>query len=148
MNLPTKFLDEIIKETEKKFTDYKRTPYLTEIDLIKEVSDLYENKKQVILLNSLYDIRNTLSLSNKPWVYHVSLNLNWVVFFNHLYKKMSLSGYVDKDNKDDLESIYIKTNSLELVLNHIDGIIEDDNKIYLVKDDFNFINPEIKKWKI
>jgi hypothetical protein len=148
MNLPTKFLDDIIEETERKFKDYKRTSSLTEKELIKEVYNLYQKQKDVILLNNMFDVKSVLKNSNNPWTYHFSLNLNWVIFFNHLYEKMSLLGYVDIDDKEDLESIYNKTNKLEIVLNHVDGIIENDDKIYLIKEDFSFINSDIQKWKV
>lgn len=145
MKLPKELLLEIIKESENFFCEYKRISHLSEEDVIKETSDLYPGK-EVVLIKNVYEIKNILKHSEKPWVYHYSSNLNWVLFFNKLYQKMWVYDYIDEDN--DLEEIYLKTCRLEIIFNHVDGIIEKDDIIYLVKDDIDIIKNNIVKWKI
>ena len=47
---------------------------------------------------------------------------------------------------DDLEEIFLKTRGLEVIFNHVDGIIESGDKIYLVKDDVKLIQKGIRKF--
>lgn len=146
MKLPKEFLDSTIKETEASFNEYKRKPYLSLEDLINETSILYNNEKEVVFLDNIYDIKNTIKNSENPWVYHYTLNLNWVVFFNKLYQKMWLSDF--SKEVDDFDNIYSKTCVLEIIFNHVDGIIEDSGKVYLIKDDVNLIQKGIKKFTL
>ena len=143
MKLPKEFLDDIVKETEDSFNGYERKPYLSLEDLINETSKLYNNEKEVVFLDNIYDIKNTIKNSENPWVYHYTLNLNWVVFFNKLYQKMWLNN-LDKES-DDFD-VYSKTCVLEIIFNHVDGIIEDEDKVFLIKDDVNLIQKSIKKF--
>lgn len=144
MKLTDNFLTEIINSTEKIFSDYERKSHLSDDDLIKETSDLYEGK-EVIIVKSTYEIDNILKESQTPWVYHHSLNLNWVVFFNRLYDKMWLKNIVIED---DTQEIYLKTWRLELIFNHFDGIIESGDKIYLVRDDIKLIQKDIRRFTL
>lgn len=145
MKLPEEFLSKIIEESESFFKNYERVSYMTEDDLIKETSDLY-NGKNVYIIKNIYNVENILKDSENPFVYHYSSNLNWVLFFNKLYQKMWVNDYIKEG--DDLEVIYLKTCRLEIIFNHFDGIIEKENDIYLVKDDINFIKNNITKWNI
>jgi hypothetical protein len=144
MKLPKEFLDDIVKETEDSFNGYERKPYLSLEDLINETSKLYNNEKEVVFLDNIYDIKNTIKNSENPWVYHYTLNLNWVVFFNKLYQKMWINSLED----NDFDDVYLKTCVLEIIFNHVDGIIEDEDKVFLIKDDVNLIQKGIKKFTL
>ena len=143
MELPNILLTELIESTEKLFLTYERKSHLNDEDLIKETSDLY-NGKEVLIVKNNYEIESILQESETPWVYHYSLNLNWVVFFNRLYQKMWVYNYVKEG--DDLEEIFLKTRGLEVIFNHVDGIIENGDKIYLVRDDVKLIQKGIRKF--
>ena len=52
MKLTDNFLTEIINSTEKIFSDYERKSHLSDDDLIKETSDLYEGKEVLIIKNN------------------------------------------------------------------------------------------------
>jgi len=144
MKLTDKFLTKLIEHTENVFTNYERKPHLNDEDLIKETSDLYENKNIILVTKNSYQIDNILKETQTPWVYHYSLNLNWVVFFNNLYEKMWLQDLVN----DDVREIYLKTWRLELIFNHVDGIIESGDKIYLVRDDVKLIQKDLRRFTL
>ena len=143
MKLTDNFLTEIINSTEKIFYDYERKSHLSDDDLIKETSDLYEGKEVLIIKNN-YEIETILRESQTPWVYHYSLNLNWVVFFNRLYSCAWSQDLTDID----MEEIYLKTWRLEIIFNHVDGIIESGDKIYLVRDDVKLIQKDIRRFTL
>jgi len=143
MKLSDNLLTKIIESTEKFFSEYERKPHLNDDDLIKETSDLYLGKEIIIIKNN-YEIDNILQNSQKPWVYHYSLNLNWVVFFNRLYSSAWSQDLTDLD----MEDIYLKTWRLELIFNHVDGIIESNDKIYLVRDDVKLIQKDIRRFTL
>ena len=110
---------------------------------MKETSDLYEGKEVLIIKNN-YEIETILRESQTPWVYHYSLNLNWVVFFNRLYSCAWSQDLTDID----MEEIYLKTWRLEIIFNHVDGIIESGDKIYLVRDDVKLIQKDIRRFTL
>lgn len=143
MKLTDNFLTEIINSTEKIFSDYERKSHLSDDDLIKETSDLYEGKEVLIIKNN-YEVETILRESQTPWVYHYSLNLNWVVFFNRLYSCAWSQDLTDID----MEEIYLKTWRLEIIFNHVDGIIESGDKIYLVRDDVKLIQKDIRRFTL
>ena len=143
MKLTDKILTELIGDVEDVFSSYERESYLDDNDLIEETSELYDGKK-VLIVKNVYEIESILKESETPWVYHYSLNLNWVVFFNRLYQKMWVYNYIKEGN--DLEEIFVKTRRLEVIFNHVDGIIESGDKIYLVKDDVKLIQKGIRKF--
>jgi len=143
MKLTDNFLTEIINSTEKIFSDYERKSHLSDDDLIKETSDLYEGKEVLIIKNN-YEIETILRESQTPWVYHYSLNLNWVVFFNRLYSCAWSQDLTDID----MGEIYLKTWRLEIIFNHVDGIIESGDKIYLVRDDVKLIQKDIRRFTL
>lgn len=145
MKLPDILLTELIESTERTFCSYERKSHLSDEDLIKETSDLYDGK-EVMIIKSTYDIEDILKESQKPWVYHYSLNLNWVVFFNNLYQKMWVYDYVKEGN--DLEEIFVKTRALEVIFNHVDGIIESGDKVYLIKDDVKLIQKDLRRFTL
>jgi len=143
MKLTDTFLTELIKSTEKIFCEYERKSHLSDDDLIKETSDLYGGK-EVTIIKNVYEIEKILKEITKPWVYHYSLNLNWVVFFNRFYGWVWVQDLTDSD----MEEIFLKTWRLELIFNHVDGIIEGDDKIYLVKDDVKLIQKDLRKFTL
>ena len=55
MKLPDILLTELIESTEKLFLTYERKSHLNDEDLIKETSDLYNNKEVFIVKNN-YEI--------------------------------------------------------------------------------------------
>jgi len=145
MKLTDKILTELIGDVEDVFGSYERESYLDDNDLIEETSELYEGKK-VLIVKNVYEIENILQESETPWVYHYSLNLNWVVFFNRLYQKMWVYNYIKEDN--DLEEIFLKTRGLEVIFNHVDGIIESGDKIYLIRDDVKLIQKDLRRFTL
>jgi len=145
MKLTDKILTELIGDVEDVFSSYERESYLDDNDLIEETSELYDGKK-VLIVKNVYEIESILKESETPWVYHYSLNLNWVVFFNRLYQKMWVYNYIKEGN--DLEEIFVKTRRLEVIFNHVDGIIESGNKIYLIKDDVKLIQKDLRRFTL
>lgn len=145
MKLTDKILTELIGDVEDVFGSYERESYLDDNDLIEETSELYEGKK-VLIVKNVYEIENILQESETPWVYHYSLNLNWVVFFNRLYQKMWVYNYIKEGN--DLEEIFLKTRGLEVIFNHVDGIIESGDKIYLIRDDVKLIQKDLRRFTL
>ena len=145
MKLTDKILTELIGDVEDVFSSYERESYLDDNDLIEETSELYDGKK-VLIVKNVYEIESILKESKKPWIYHYSLNLNWVVFFNRLYQKMWVYNYIKEGN--DLEEIFVKTRRLEVIFNHVDGIIESGNKIYLIKDDVKLIQKDLRRFTL
>lgn len=144
MELPEHILDNFIQESESNFLNYIRKPWLNEETVMGEVSDLYKDK-EVIILDAKSNIDDIIKNSIKPWVYHYSLNLNWVLLFKGLYEKMWISDLI---YESDLEDFYLKVCRLEIIFNHFDGIIEDNDKIYLVKDDVRLIQKDIRKFTL
>jgi hypothetical protein len=145
MKLTDKILTELIGDVEDIFGSYERYAYKSENDLIKKTSELYDGKK-VLIVKNVYEIESILKESETPWVYHYSLNLNWVVFFNRLYQKMWIYNYIKEGN--DLEEIFVKTRILEIIFNHVDGIIESGDKIYLVRDDVKLIQKDLRRFTL
>ena len=145
MKLTDKILTELIGDVEDVFSSYERESYLDDNDLIEETSELYEGKK-VFIVKNVYEVESILKESKKPWVYHYSLNLNWVVFFNRLYQKMWV--YDNFKEGNDLEEIFVKTRRLEVIFNHVDGIIEGGDKIYLIKDDVKLIQKDLRRFTL
>jgi len=141
MELPKHFLTKFINDSELFLQSYNRKSWLDEETLIHEASVLYKDKK-IILLDSKSNVNSIISNSSKPWVYHYSLNLNWILFFKGLYESMWTCDLVDNH---DLQDIYLKVNKLEVIFNHVDGIMEDGDKVYLIKDDINLIQKDIRK---
>jgi hypothetical protein len=141
MELPKHILTQFIEKTESYFIDYNRKSWLDEETLIGEASDLYKDKK-IIILDSKSNINNIIGNSSKPWVYHYTLNLNWILFFKSLYESMWTLDLIDDP---DLQDVYVKVYRLEVIFNHVDGIVEDGDKVYLIKDDINLIQKDIRK---
>ena len=52
---------------------------------------------------------------------------------------------LDLIDDPDLQDVYIKVYRLEVIFNHFDGIVEDGEKVYLIKDDINLIQKDIRK---
>lgn len=144
MELPEHILDNFIQESESNFLNYVRKNWLDEETVVAETYDLYGDK-EIIILDAKSNIDDIIKKSSKPWVYHYSLNLNWVLFFKALYEKMWISDLI---YDSDLEDSYLKVCRLEIIFNHFDGIIEDSNKVYLVKDDVRLIQKDIRKFTL
>ena len=70
--------------------------------------------------------------------------------FNYfLLKDFEPLDYQEKKETDiDMEEIYLKTWRLEIIFNHVDGIIESGDKIYLVRDDVKLIQKDIRRFTL
>jgi hypothetical protein len=149
MELPKKILEDVVLRSEEFFKNYVRKQHLTKEDVIKEVSDLYNNKKKIIWLEDSNQLKVFIKNSEKPWVYHRSLNLNWVLFYNFLYEEylFKMQSIFSDETFEDISDIYLKTWRLNLLFDHADGLIEDGDKVFIVKDDINFIKNDLPKWK-
>jgi hypothetical protein len=145
MKLPNNVLKSVIERTEQVFKNYVRKPHLSKKDVIGEINDLYDNQKEVIWIENPHQIRNILKNSDNPWVYHYSLNLNWVLFFKILYEEY-LFGKDDLD--EDISDVYLKTWRLKILFDHADGLIEDGDKVYIVKDDYNLIQKGLDRFTL
>ena len=127
--------------------NYIKTPKETTEKIVKS---LYGEDKNVEWLDSSVQVKNNLNLTNKPWVHHYSLNMSWILFYKSLYE---LAHYKNLNQEyEELENFlkeghetYHKIYKLYLILNTVDGVMESDDTIYLVKTDISFIRPNIKK---
>lgn len=146
MELDKEILDRVIELSDKKFSEYKREKHLSKEDLLDYVEEFYDYNKEVVLLNNIYEVKDKIKDSNKPWAYHYSLHLNWVVFFSVLSRKLLLS--LPKSQRSEVREIRKKVRILEKIFNHVDGIIEDGDKVYLIETDVSFIKPNLDKWTI
>lgn len=152
MELPKEFLDKIIPSVHELFEKYdrdnanKRNLNLTKEGLIKLAHEFYDKEKEIRWVEDIHEVRKIVSKSEKPWVYHYSLNLNWVVFFTLFVERIGWDEF--REWKTEVKPIYTKTLHLKWLLENIDGIIEDGNVVYLVKDDYNLIKTKLNKWTI
>lgn len=150
MDIPKNILDKAIENTHKIFEGYERnhrkTLKLDKKQLTECVRRLYDEEKEVKFVDNIHEIKTILEYSEKPWVYHYSLNLNWVVFFTIFYEH--IYSHIPDEEKADARPIYYKTLNLKWILENVDGIIEDKNIVYLVKDDATFIKGGLQKWTI
>lgn len=149
MKIDKELLDKVIELSEKKFSEYKREKYgfwiSSKEDLLEYVKELYP-EKDIIFLNNIYDIKDKVKKSEKPWAYHYSLHLSWCIFFRILYRKLYFK--IPPSEREDFFDVYRKVKILERIFNHVDGIIEDGDKVYLIETDVNFIKPGLDKWTI
>lgn len=146
MEIPKEVLDDIIEFTNRNFENYEREQYLSDEELLEVTNELYDNEKKVIILQNQYEIKEKVLKSEKPWVYHNSLNMNWVLFFTSSYRK--LYPYLELEERKDIKSTITKVRLLRKVFNHVDGVVEDGDFVYLIKDDVNLIQKGIKKFTL
>lgn len=146
MEIPKEVLDDIIEFTNRNFETYEREQYLSDEELLEVTNELYDNEKKVIILQNQYEIKEKVLKSEKPWVYHNSLNMNWVLFFTFSYRK--LYPYLELEERKDIKSTITKVRLLRKVFNHVDGVVEDGDFVYLIKDDVNLIQKGIKKFTL
>lgn len=146
MEIPKEVLDDIIEFTNRNFENYEREQYLSDEELLEATNELYDNEKKVIILQNQYEIKEKVLKSEKPWVYHNSLNMNWVLFFTYSYRK--LYPYFDKEELVETKPIIKKVRLLRKVFNHVDGVVEDGDFVYLIKDDVNLIQTGLKKFTL
>jgi hypothetical protein len=139
------------------FKNYTRKPHLSKEVIIKETEDLYNNQKKVFWIENPYEIKKILKNCDNPWVYHYSLNLNWVLFFTTLFEIISTKGSFSSVSEklkyfgfdfEDLEEVYLKTWRLKIIFDHADGLIEDGDKIYIIKDDYNLIQKGLDRFTL
>jgi len=152
MELPRELLDKIIPSVHELFKNYKRDNFnkrnlnMDKERLIELAHNFYDEEKEIRWVEDIYEVKGIIDKSEKPWVYHYSLNLNWVVFFTLFVEHIGWD--VHREWMTEVTPIYTKTLHLKWLLENIDGIIEDGNVVYLVKDDHNFIKTKLDKWTI
>lgn len=151
MDMPYDVLDEIIKQTSQLET-YVRQPYLDKEGIEFLVKELYkDNPKRVYWLEDPIEIKQKIKQSSKPWVYHYSLNLNWVLFFKKYYEYVLKNPQLFNEDQanitflEESKETYEHVCLLKKIFDHVDGIMEDDNKIYIVKSDIGLIKSDFKK---
>lgn len=148
MKLSDEWLNSLITRTEQVFKNYVRKPHLTKEDVINETKVLFDCQKEIIWVNNPHQIKNVLKDCKNPWVYHYTLNLNWVLFFTTLYEEYLFGLDLNEEDTLEIGNIYLKAWRLKLIFDHADGIIEDENKVYIVKDDYNLIQKGLDKFTL
>lgn len=146
MEIDKNKLDDVIKKTEKVFSEYKRKKLLSKESVLFFTKKIYGQEKDIIFLNNIFDIKDKIKNSEKPWAYHYSLHLNWVIFFRIL--TVEIWDQLSNFERDDFMDIFEKTRALEEIFNNVDGIIEDGDKVYLIETDVSFIKPSLDRWMI
>jgi hypothetical protein len=156
MEIPKNILQSFIDSVKNIILSYNRI-YVKE-NLTKKpkeeieriVRSLYSEEKNIEWLNNSIDVKNKLNLTDKPWVHHYSFNMSWILFYKSLYE-MAFNKNINQPSKE-LENFiqegndtYHKICKLYIILNTVDGIMESDDTVYLVKTDISFIRPNIKK---
>lgn len=147
MKIPPEVLSEGIEQIKQVMRSYKRDDAyaidMSKNEVINLTNILYDRKKNIIWLDSNREIKEKIGGSEKPWVYHYSLNINWVLFFTEYYLKFCTRYQSDEEHKDFFP-IYEKAEYLRMIFCHIDGIIEDGDNVYLIKDDTDFIKTKLE----
>ena len=144
MEIPKDVLDFVIESTNNNMENYVRKQYHSDEVILWCANFLYDENKNIKWVNNIYEIKKIINVSEKPWAYHYSLNINWVLFFISLFEH--IQPYLNEEDFEDMLSIYIKVTLLKNIFDHIDGIIEDGDTIYLVKTDVNFIKTKLDRW--
>ena len=151
MEMPYDTLDEIIKFTSN-IENYVRKPYLDKSGVRSLVEQLYnEEPKEFYWLEDPIEIKQKVKNSSKPWVYHYSLNLSWVLFFKAYYEYVSQNPQLF--NQTDVNGLFLEESKetyqqvclLKEIFDHVDGILEDNDKIYIIKSDIGLIKSDFKK---
>ena len=70
--------------------------------------------------------------------------MNWVLFFTLSYRK--LHPYLNSEERKDIKQTITKVRLLRKIFDHVDGIVEDGDFVYLIKTDVNFIKLKLQKW--
>ena len=90
-------------------------------------------------------------------MYHHSYITHWLIFFKCFTQSIISQKWIRSNNEhenkiqnfiEEARSTYMQIAYLQYIFNYIDGIIEDDDTIYLIVDDISFIETTINKWKI
>jgi hypothetical protein len=150
MKLPKELLDKIVPSVHALFEKYDRDNFnkknlnFSKERLIKLAHEFYDKEKEIRWVEDINEVKKITNKSEKPWVYHYSLNLNWVVFFTMFFEHISWDDF--REWKTEVKPTYWKTLHLKWILENVDGIIEDGNVVYLVKDDHNFIKTKLDRW--
>ena len=106
MEMPYDALDEIIKSTSN-IENYVRKPYLDKSGVRSLVEQLYnEEPKEFYWLEDPIEIKQKVKNSSKPWVYHYSLNLSWVLFFKAYYEYVSQNPQLF--NQTDVNGLFLE----------------------------------------
>lgn len=149
MKIPPEVLTEGLEKIKHIMRSYKRNEdsfvNMSKDEVIRLTNTFYDNKKTVIWLDTNHEIKEKIQGSEKPWVYHYSLNINWVLFFTEYYLTFC-NRYQSDEERKDFFPIYEKAEYLRMMFVHIDGIIEDGDIVYLIKDDVEFIKPKMESW--
>jgi len=136
-------LDWILENTKLTFEKYKREEDLSKNQINIVIRCVFGSDKEIKWLNNLYDIKDAVRKSQKPWAYHYSNNFNWVIAFIHFYEIGSPD--FSEQERSEMSNIYVKCLYLKILFDHVDGVIEDDDTIYVFKDDINLIKTKINK---
>ena len=156
MNIPKHLLQSFHESIGNILNSYNREHVTENVrkrpkeDIESLVNQLYGSNKKIEWLNTNLEVSKNLSITNKPWVYHYSVNLSWVLFYKCLYElafsKNINQKYVELDNfLEEGQETYNQVCNLYVILNAVDGIMESDDTIYLVKTDLSFIKQDVGK---
>jgi hypothetical protein len=147
MQIPPEVLTEGLEKIKHTMRSYKRNDAyavdMSKDEVIRLTNTFYDNKKTVTWLDTNHEIKEKIQGSEKPWVYHYSLNINWVLFFTEYYLTFCIR-YQSNEERNDFSPIYEKAEFLRMIFCHIDGIIEDGDNVYLIKDDAEFIKTKLE----
>lgn len=152
MEIPKEILDKIIPPIHQLFEKYERNNYnkknlnFNKERLVKLTYEFYDKEKEIRWVEDINEVKKIVSKSEKPWVYHYTLNLNWTVFFTMLYEHIGWDEF--REWKEEVQPIYWKALHLKWLLENVDGIIEDGNVVYLIKDDVSFINTKLDRFTL
>lgn len=146
MEIPKEILDKVIELSNKEIQNYNRVQTLSNEEVMEDVIELYDFKKTVKWVDNVHEVKHIISRSDKPWAYHYSLNLNWVLFYRTLCRR--IWPYLTIEERRDILPSYSKVKLLRKIFDHVDGLVEDGEMVYIIKSDFNFIKSKLDRWKI
>lgn len=156
MNIPKHLLQSFHESVGNILNSYNREHVTEKVrkrpkdDIENFVKQLYGYDKKIEWLNTNLEVNKNLSLTNKPWVYHYSVNLSWVLFYKCFYElvfnKLHNQNYEELQYFiDEGTETYHQVCNLYIILNAVDGIMESDDTVYLVKTDLSFIKQDVGK---
>lgn len=156
MEIPKNILKKFIDDVNIKINSYNRLNIKKQLsekgveDLEKIIRLLYGSDKKIEWLKNKIDVKNRLKSTDKPWVHHYSMNMSWILFYKSLYEIVYYENLTQPSKElenfiQEGHETYHKVYKLYIILNTVDGVMESEDTIYLVKTDISFIRPNIKK---